>query len=213
MRRFLAGRGVPLEVRHHRWMGSFFDEEKADLFQDHVRSVLGDTYDVAYRHSRECDARLPLNRILYNDMKLYLEGDILFKVDRASMAASLEVRVPFLNRRMIDFAARLPLSLKLHRLTGKYLLKRAMAHRLPPQILNRPKRGFAMPVAQWLTTELKELTLDMLSPARLARQGLFRPQYVEGLMRDHFARTRDNRKLLWTLLVFQLWYAKHLGRQ
>ena len=210
IRRFMAGRGVPLEARHHRWMGSFFDEEKALLFQDQVQSVLGDTYATAYRHSDECDARLPLNKILYNDMKMYLEGDILFKVDRASMAASLEVRVPFLNRRIVDFATKLPLSLKLHRLTGKYLLKRAMAGRLPAEILTRPKQGFAMPVAQWLASELKELTVDMLSPARLARQGLFRPEYVEGLMRDHFARTRDNRKLLWTLLSFQLWHARYL---
>jgi asparagine synthase (glutamine-hydrolysing) len=212
IRRFLAGRGVPLEARHHRWMGSFFDEEKALLFHDHVTSVLGETYEAAYQHSRECDARLSLNKILYNDMKMYLEGDILFKVDRASMAASLEVRVPFLNRRIVDFATKLPLSLKLHRLTGKYLLRRAMAGRLPREILQRPKQGFAMPVAQWLASELKELTLDMLSPARLARQGLFRPEYVEGLMRDHFARTRDNRKLLWTLLSFQLWHARYLER-
>jgi asparagine synthase (glutamine-hydrolysing) len=210
IRRFMAGRGVPLEARHHRWMGSFFDEEKAELFQDPVKAVLGDTYETAYQHSRECDAHLPLNKILYNDMKMYLEGDILFKVDRASMAASLEVRVPFLNRRVVDFATNLPLALKLRRLTGKFLLKRAMAGRLPPEILNRKKQGFAMPVAHWLTAELKELTQDMLSPARLARQGLFRPEYVEGLVRDHLARTRDNRKLLWTLLTFQLWYAKYL---
>jgi asparagine synthase (glutamine-hydrolysing) len=201
---------VPLEVRHHRWMGSFFDEEKAQLLQEAVKPVLGDTYEAAYRHGRECDAKLPLNRILYNDMKMYLEGDILFKVDRASMAASLEVRVPYLNRRVVDFATKLPLSLKLRRLTGKYLLKRAMAGRLPREILRRSKQGFAMPVAHWLASELKELTLDMLSPARLARQGLFEPAYVQGLLKDHFAHTRDNRKLLWTLLVFQLWSAKHL---
>jgi asparagine synthase (glutamine-hydrolysing) len=210
IRRFLAGRGVPVEARHHRWMGSFFDEEKALLFQDHVLPVLGETYEAAYHHSRECDARLPLNKILYNDMKMYLEGDILFKVDRASMAASLEARVPFLNRRIVDFATKLPLSLKLHRLTGKYLLKRAMTGRLPAEILRRPKRGFAMPVAHMLGSELKALTIDMLSPARIARQGLFRPEYVEGLMRDHFDHVRDNRKLLWTLLSFQLWHAKYL---
>jgi asparagine synthase (glutamine-hydrolysing) len=210
IRRFLAGRGMPLEVRHHRWMGSFFDEEKAQLFQAWVRPVLGDTYATAYQHSRECDARMPLNRILYNDMKMYLEGDILFKVDRASMAASLEVRVPFLNRRVVDFATSLPLSLKLHRLTGKYLLKQAMAGRLPREILSRPKQGFAMPVAQWLTSELKEMALDMLSPARIARQGLFDPVYVERLLSDHMARVRDNRKLIWTLLIFQLWHARYL---
>jgi asparagine synthase (glutamine-hydrolysing) len=211
IRRFLAGRGVPLEVRHHRWMGSFFDEEKAGLFREWARPVLGDTYEPAFAHARACDARIPLNRVMYDDMKLYLEGDILVKVDRASMAASLEVRVPFLNRAVVDFAASLPLELKLKRLTGKYLLKRAMADRLPPEILQRKKQGFAMPVAHWLAGELKELTMDMLSPARLARQDLFEPAAVARLLSDHFERRRDNRKLLWTLLVFQLWHSRHLA--
>jgi asparagine synthase (glutamine-hydrolysing) len=143
-------------------------------------------------------------------MKLYLEGDILLKVDRASMAASLEVRVPFLNRTVVEFATQVPIELKLRRLTGKYLLKRAMAGGLPRQIVDRKKQGFAMPVAHWLTSELKELTFDMLSPERLAQQALFEPTYVTCLLNDHLARRRDNRKLLWTLLMFQLWHAKYI---
>ncbi len=210
IRRFLAGRGVPLEARHHRWMGSFVDEEKAELFQDWVKPAVGETYEAAYRHARDCDARLPLNRVLYDDMRLYLEGDILVKTDRASMAASLEVRVPFLNQRVVRFATSLPLELKLRRFQGKYLLKRAMAGRLPPEIIRRRKQGFAMPVAHWLAADLKALLRDALSPAYLARQGLFEPSYVERLVGDHLARVRDNRKLLWTLLVFQLWYCKYL---
>jgi asparagine synthase (glutamine-hydrolysing) len=212
IRRFLAGRGVPLEVRHHRWMGSFFDEEKAELFQDWVKPVLGDTYAAAFKHAADCDARAPLNRILYDDLRMYLESDILFKVDRASMGASLEVRVPFLNRRMVELATALPLELKLKRFTGKYLLKRAMADRLPSEIRTRAKQGFAMPVAHWIASELKELVTDMLSADRLQRQGFFNPSYVTTLVRDHLARTRDNRKVLWTLLVFQLWYDRYIER-
>ncbi len=210
VRRFLAGRGVPLEARHHRWMGSFFDEEKALLFRDWVKPVLGDTYAAAYRHAQTCDARVPLNRILYDDMTLYMEGDILVKVDRASMAASLEVRVPFLNRQVVEFVNSLPLQLKLRRLTGKFLLRRAMADRLPREILRRRKQGFAMPVAQWLTAELRELAGDMLSTDRIKRQDLFEAPYVTNLLDDHLARRRDNRKLIWTLLVFQLWHAKYV---
>jgi len=212
IRRFLAGRGVPLEVRHHRWMGSFFDEEKANLFQDWVKPVLGETYAAAFRHAADCDARSPLNRVLYDDMRMYLESDILFKVDRASMGTSLEVRVPFLNRRIVEFVTALPLELKLKRFTGKYLLKRAMADRLPAEVVARSKQGFAMPVAHWIASELKELVTDMLSPARIARQGLFNPEYITGLLDEHLARTRDNRKLLWTLLVFQLWHERYLER-
>jgi asparagine synthase (glutamine-hydrolysing) len=210
VRRFLAGRGVPLEVRHHRWMGSFLDEEKAALLQPWLQPVSGDTYAPAFAHARACDARLPLNRILYDDMHLYLEGNILAKVDRASMAASLEVRVPFLNRTVVDFASNLPLELKVRRLTGKFLLKHAMADRLPREIVYRKKRGFAMPVAHWLTTDLKEMSHDLLSHDRIARQGLFEPAYVDGLLRDHLEHKQDHRKLLWTLLVFQLWHARYL---
>ncbi len=206
LRRFLSGRGVPLQARHHRWLGSFVDEEKSLLLQDWVKPVLRDTYTQAYLHARECDASLPLNYVLYNDMKMYLEGDILYKVDRASMAASLEVRVPFLNREVVDFTTALPLELKLHRLTGKYLLKKSMQHILPAEVIKRPKKGFNMPVAHWLTSELRELVLDMLSEARVTRQKIFNYDYVKRLLDEHFSRQHDHRKLLWTLLMFQMWY-------
>jgi asparagine synthase (glutamine-hydrolysing) len=210
VRRFLSGRGVPLQARHHRWLGSFVDEEKALLLQDWLKAVLRDTYAQAYLHARECDARLPLNQILYTDMKMYLEGDILYKVDRASMAASLEVRVPFLNRNVVNFATELPLGLKLHRLTTKYLLKKSVQHRLPSEIIKRPKKGFNMPVARWLNSELRDLTLEMLSEERITRQGFFNYPYIKGLLDDHFSGRRDNRKLLWTLLIFQMWYARYV---
>jgi asparagine synthase (glutamine-hydrolysing) len=201
---------VPLQERHHRWLGSFVDEEKELLLQDWLKPVLRDTYTQAYLHAQECDANLPLNQVLYSDMKLYLEGDILFKVDRASMAASLEVRVPFLNRDMVQFATALPLELKLHRLTGKFLLRKSFRHVLPDEILKRPKKGFNMPVAHWLTSELRDLTLDMLSEERIRRQGFFQYAYIKRLLDEHFSQQRDNRKLLWTLLIFQLWYARYI---
>ncbi len=206
VRRFLSGRGVTLQARHHRWLGSFVDEEKSLLLQDWLKPVLRDTYAQAYAHARECDANLPLNQVLYDDMKMYLEGDILFKVDRASMAASLEVRVPLLNRDVVDFVTELPLELKLHRLTGKYLLKKSMERVLPREIINRPKKGFNMPVAHWLTGELRDLMLYLLSEVRVTRQGFFNYGYIKRLIDEHISHQRDNRKLLWTLLMFQLWY-------
>lgn len=209
-RRFLSGRGVPLQTRHHRWLGSFTDENKEFLLQDWIKPVLRDTYTQAYAHARQSEATTALNQILYVDMKMYLEGDILYKVDRASMANSLEVRVPFLNRNVIRLATSLPLELKLHRLTSKYLLKKCMKGILPDEIINRPKKGFNMPVAYWLLGDLRDLTLDMLSESRLKRQNLFNYHYVKQLLDEHFARQKDNRKELWTLLVFQLWYDKYI---
>jgi asparagine synthase (glutamine-hydrolysing) len=210
IKRFLAGRGVPLQARHHRWLGSFVDEEKALLLQDWITPILNDTYKRAYRHGQDCDAVHHLNKILYTDIKMYLEGDILFKVDRASMAASLEVRVPFLNRDVVQFASELPLSMKLNRFTGKYLLKKCMGHRLPQDVIHRRKKGFNMPVANWLTKDLREVTLDLLSQEFVIRQGLFQYGYIKQLLEEHSERRRDHRKLLWTLLVFQLWYRKYI---
>jgi asparagine synthase (glutamine-hydrolysing) len=151
-----------------------------------------------------------LNQILYNDLKMYLEGDILFKVDRASMANSLEVRVPFLNGRLLDEAMKMPLNFKLNRLTGKYLLKKVMGQSLPDDIINRPKKGFNIPIAQWLARDLRPLLMDLLSSARIEAQEIFDSSHIETLIQEHFSRRKDHRKLLWTLLVFQLWHQKYL---
>jgi asparagine synthase (glutamine-hydrolysing) len=212
VRRFLAGRGVSLHERHHRWLGSFADEEKSSLLQDWLKPVLRDTYAQAYAYARECDAHLPLNRIIYDDMRMYLEGNILFKVDRASMATSLEVRVPLLNRDVVGFVTDLPLELKLHWFTGKYVLRKSMERVLPREVIRRAKKGFNMPLAHWLTGDLRDLTLDMLGEARVNRQGFFNHAYIQCLLDEHFARRRDHRKLLWTLLIFQLWYESYIER-
>lgn len=210
IRRFLSGRGVPLQARHHRWLGAFGDDQKAFLLQEWVKPTLLDTYHRAYQHARQTDAHAPLNQLIYNDMKMYLESDILFKVDRATMAASLEARVPLLNRDLVEHVMQLPLELKLRRFTGKYIFRKAVAPMLPAEILKRPKKGFNMPVAKWFNNELRELLLDTLSESVIKRQGLFDYTYVKRLIDDHMNHRTDNRKELWTLLVFQLWSQKYL---
>ena len=210
IRRFLAGRGVPLIDRHQRWLGSFVDEEKASLLQGWVKPVLRETYHQSYVYARSSDAKEQLNQVLFNDLKTYLEGDILYKVDRASMAASLEVRVPFLNREVVRFANDLPMDLKLHNFTGKFLLKKTMKDRLPHDIIWRQKKGFNMPVAYWLSGDLKEMLMDMLSESYVSRQNLFEYSYIQQITGEHFQHRKDNRKLLWTLLMFQLWYRNYI---
>src|SRR5438552_2912843 len=115
------------------------------------------------------------------DMRLYLENDILVKLDRASMRASLEGRVPLLNNDLVAYATSLPLDLKLRGLRSKYLLKRAMRGILPGRILSRPKKGFGIPVAEWFRGPLREQMLSVLSPERIGRQGLFDVRAVGGL--------------------------------
>ena len=138
--------------------------------------------------------------------------DILVKVDRCSMLHSLEVRAPFLDRDVAEFAARLPVRHKLRGFRRKYLLKKAFADLLPKDILHRNKRGFQIPVAAWLRGRMRPLMEDLLSEARLREQGIFNPVAVRALMDEHVSGRADLRKPLWTLLVFQLWQQARQGR-
>jgi asparagine synthase (glutamine-hydrolysing) len=212
MRRFLRDYSLPPVVRHHRWLGSFTPEEKAWLLGPLAGESREEVTDLVENHAHQAHTQDPLNQVLYCDLKLYLEGDILVKVDRASMANSLEVRVPLLNRLLVEYAAHLPHSLKLHGLTTKFLLRQALKGILPESILRRGKKGFNAPVAKWFAGPLKPLLADLLSPHRLKQQGLFQPDYVATLMKEHQARYRDHRKLLWTLLAFQMWYERWIGK-
>jgi len=206
LKRFASGVDLPAALRHQKWLGSFTTQQKHTVLQPEYRRAEADTFAIVHEKLADCKADHLLNRVLYQDMKMYLEGDILPKVDRASMSASLEVRVPLLNSLMLDFAARLPHRYKLHGLTTKYLLRQAAADELPPEILKRGKKGFNIPVAKWIAGPLLEFTRDLLHPDRITREGIFNASAVETLLDEHLARKRDHRKLLWTLLTFEMWY-------
>jgi asparagine synthase (glutamine-hydrolysing) len=203
-KRFVSGARYPVAERHQRWMGSFAAEERIALLSADVRSQLAaDGGQAIPEGPRSGD---PLNQVLLMDMRMYLENDILVKLDRASMMASLEGRVPLLNNDFVRYATRLPLRMKLRGLQSKFLLKRALKGTLPAKILNRPKKGFGIPVAHWFRGPLREQMLSVLSPERMARQGFFDPAAVSRLIDDHLKGRRDNRKQLWTLFAFELWH-------
>ena len=203
-KRFVSGAGYPVAERHQRWMGSFSSEERMAVLSREVRGSLAALNgDSAVEDYGSLD---PLNQVLMIDMRMYLENDILVKLDRASMMASLEGRVPLLNNDFVAYATGLPLSLKLRGLRSKFLLKRALRGILPERILNRPKKGFGIPVAEWFRGPLREQMLSVLSPERIGSEGFFDPAAVGGLVGEHLAGRRDNRKQLWTLFAFELWY-------
>lgn len=208
VKRFVNGSDMPAMVRHQQWLGSFTTEQKHRILLSDLRRTEADTFALVEQQIAGCRAAHRLNRILYQDMKLYMEGDILVKTDRASMSASLEVRVPLLNKLVLDFAASLPHSYKLHGLETKYLLRQVATKLLPPSISKRGKKGFNIPIAKWLAGPLLELTRDMLHPDRLRREGFFEQEAVQTLLADHIAHRCDARKLLWTLLTFEMWYEK-----
>ncbi|HZN03393.1 MAG TPA: asparagine synthase C-terminal domain-containing protein, partial [Candidatus Polarisedimenticolia bacterium] len=142
------------------------------------------------------------------DLKTFLAEDILFKTDRASMAVSLEARVPYLDHELVEFAFRLAPSLKLRGLVGKWILRRAFRDRLPASILRRRKSGFSVPIAAWLRHDLKTLARDLLAPGRVTRQGLFDARRVSAVLEEHLDGRADHARLLWALVMFQLWHER-----
>jgi asparagine synthase (glutamine-hydrolysing) len=142
----------------------------------------------------------------YLDLGTFLADDILVKTDRASMATSLEARVPYLDHELVEFAFRIPEHMKIRRLTGKWILRRAFRGRVPAGILRRRKSGFSVPISAWLRNELQPAARDLLESGRLRRQGLFRPERVERLLGEHAAATADHGRTLWALLMFQMWH-------
>jgi asparagine synthase (glutamine-hydrolysing) len=212
IKQFLKGVGVSSEVRFFLWRGAFSNAERHGLLRPEVRRELQNenAYEELYRYVRKSGLTKELERILYLSMKLYLQDNNLVTVDRASMANGLEVRSPLLDRDVVDFVCRLPMEYKLNGLKTKYILKKVAEQYLPRNIVYRKKRGFGVPLAAWLTDELRDFMLDYLSQETMERQGIFDYPYVSRLIDEQLTMKKDNRELLWTLLVFQTWYERYI---
>jgi asparagine synthase (glutamine-hydrolysing) len=207
-KKFIDGIVYPPVERNYIWLGTFAPDMKEELVTKEVREAWGDfdAFHVLHDYLNGKTFSSELGKLLYLDTKLYLQEGVLAKVDRASMAHGLEVRVPFLDHRFVELITGLPERLKLKGLTTKYLWKKTIKDRIPTGMRRRGKKGFGMPVAKWLCGDLKGLMLEMLSEDRLKRQGIFNPAVVQSLVTDHLARRADNRKKVWNLLIFQLWW-------
>lgn len=210
IKRFLRGIGAPPGIRDQIWLGSFTPAEQRSLLNGNSSEI--DSYGDILAAEKNCDSRDGMERLIYLYCKFYLQDCILAKVDRASMACSLEVRAPFLDYTFVEFANSIPFALKLKGLNGKYILKRAMRNKLPREITGRRKKGFGIPVAKWFRNGARAIMLDALSESRIRRQGIFNPAEVTRLVDEHLRGRRDNRKQLWTLFIFQLWFENHLSR-
>ena len=205
--RFVTGAKYDTVARHHVWFGSFTPEEQDQLLtREALAASDGRIYASAQLIADECNNDDVVTRMQSVDTQLYLAEDILTKVDRASMAVSLEVRAPFLDPRVAEFAASLPCNYKLRGLKTKYILKKAVHELLPPFVTRRGKKGFGVPVAEWLKEKLRPLARDLLSTERVRRAGVFNPEYVARLQDEHERGVANHRKLLWTLLMFELWH-------
>jgi asparagine synthase (glutamine-hydrolysing) len=160
---------------------------------------------------RRCDAPDDVARALYVDMKTYLPEDILALSDRLSMWHSLEVRVPLVDHELVELSARLPTRLKLDWRRKKILLKRIAARHLPEEVMSHRKQGFESPMAAWLRTDLADYARDILGAGRLGRSGLFDHEYIAAKVREHLAGRHKNNKLIFSLIMFQEWYERHVA--
>lgn len=214
LKRFLEGLNNHPYIRHHLWMGAFRPQEKQGLFSPWAINLLGgrDIFADSRGYFEEPDTDGLLDKIQYLDIKTYLADDLLVKVDRASMANSLEVRSPFLDYRLFDFALNLPEKFRLNNLISKYILKKYAKGLIPKEIISRGKKGFGIPFSFWLRSKLKDFILDVFSEERIKREGFFQYPYIEKLLTDHFSNKCDNRKQIWTLLMFELWLEKYNKR-
>lgn len=213
LRQFVRGAGHRAPIRTQILLGGFTSAERAALLSAEMKAATRslDPYDDIDRVMAACPAINPLDRLIYQHAKFYLADQVLVKVDRASMACGLEVRAPFLDARVVELACSIPASFKIRVVETKTILKRALASHLPREILYRRKQGFGIPLARWLREDLHDWVLKILHPEKLKREGVFDPAQVERLRLEHMRGTRDHRKALWTLLIFELWREHYLG--
>ncbi len=200
--------------RHLAWSRLCRESSLADLAGEKLK------YEMEHTNVAEIFERLyeggeahgfdSLNLMLYLDLKTWLPDDLLTKVDRMSMAASLEARVPYLDHRLVEFAFSLPSSMKLKGREGKYLLKRAARKYLPPEIITRQKQGFGVPLGPWFKKELKPLLMDTLTSERFKSRGLFDLGAVNRLIAEHMEGREDHHLLLYGLLLVELWHREFI---
>jgi asparagine synthase (glutamine-hydrolysing) len=191
-------------------------ERDVPLLSTEFREILqtGDNPEnVMYRYFDQAPAKDPVSQMLYVDTKTYMVADILTKVDRMSMATSLEVRVPILDHLFVEWATGLPAEWKLRGGQQKYILRK-LAERVgvPREALDRPKQGFTLPLVYWIRNELKELIVTILLEPRTLQRGYFNPEGVRRLLDEHFRERRDHSGRIWRLLIFELWHRNFLER-
>jgi asparagine synthase (glutamine-hydrolysing) len=209
-KRFVRAAHLPPLERHHGWKEIFSADARAELTG---RSAAFDPVDLYRRRYVETEGAEGLARLQDVDFGIYLVDDLLVKTDRASMAHSLEARVPFLDGLVTNFAFALPARQKVRGLRKKVLLRKAVEPLLPREIVHGRKRGFSIPAARWLRGELEPFARGTLSPATLNRQGFFRPEAVKQLIDEHAAGSEDRSRQLWGLLAFTLWYERHVEQE
>lgn len=214
-KRYFEGLALPRDLENLRWQTFLAGSDKERLyspgFRDQVRD--NDPYQRMRQLRREAGGLPRLEREGYVDLNCYLVDDIMVKVDRMSMANSLEARAPFLDQEFVEVACRIPAGLKLAGGRSKAIMRRALADLYPPEILaRRDKQGFSIPIKNWLRRELKDLLLANLSSDQVKKRGYFQPAQVGRLISEHLGGRSNHSHKLWPLLVLELWQKRFIDR-
>jgi asparagine synthase (glutamine-hydrolysing) len=211
---FLRNIALDSDARYVDSISCFDQDAKRNLLSPNVRHWLEgrDSSDAFRKLLAEPHSSERLDHLLYLDSKTYLPGDILTKVDRMSMAHSIEAREPLLDHKLIEFVQTIPASLKLRGSVGKHILKSAMRGLIPDEIINRQKQGFGVPIRRWFNNELRELLYDTLTDCRTRQRGYFNQKAVEEILEEHRRERRDNSTHLWGLLTLELWHRAFIDR-
>ena len=210
LKKFLSAINSDFIERNFLWLGSFYPNEFKNLFTPEVfKKIKSYNPFEEIILPTEIKKLPPLSQILYLDIKYYLQNDILVKVDRASMANSLEVRPPLLDHRILEFVFNMPINYKLKFLQTKWILKNLMKSYLPHQNVFRSKKGFGIPISKWIKFEMKNEIINLFDKSKIENIGIFNFNYVKNLLIEHLSNKVNNRKKLWTLISFILWYENY----
>jgi asparagine synthase (glutamine-hydrolysing) len=214
IKRFSEGLSNSYKNRHFRWMLFLSNFQKTKLYSPdfldpRFLNILPkrEPFEQYFELSKEFD---DLNQDLCLDLKTYLVDNILVKVDRMSMATSLEARVPLLDHKIVEFAFSMPEDLKLRGYTTKWFFKKSMEGILPDEIIYRQKEGFSIPIKNWLKNELKDLMFEYLSEKRIKETGIFNYNYIKKMIDEHINNRENHSHRLWTLILFNMWKERFL---
>ncbi|MFT3743918.1 MAG: asparagine synthase-related protein [Pyrinomonadaceae bacterium] len=211
-KRFLRAANLPRTERYFRWVTTFNRDTKKELYTaDFAASVAGqDPLSLLDKWFAKANGTGTLDATLLTDQMTYLPNDLLVKVDIATMANSLEARSPFLDHKLIEFAARLPENLKMSGVGTKSLLKKVAARLVPKEVIYRRKMGFGVPIGNWFRSEMKDFVRSVLLSERSLKRGIVKPDILERYVNEHIAGERDHSFQLWTFLMLELWFQRFI---
>ncbi|MCX7639441.1 MAG: asparagine synthase (glutamine-hydrolyzing) [Pyrinomonadaceae bacterium] len=212
LKRFLKAAGLPTEERYFRWVSVFDSEKKAEIYTNEFAQIVANhkACDLVKRWFSCSDGLGVIDKCLLTDQMTYLPNDLLVKVDIASMAVSLEARSPFLDHKVIEFAASLPEDIKTNGFQTKSFLKKIAARLVPRQAVYRRKMGFGVPIGKWFRNEMKGFIREILLSEKALKRGIFKPEAVTQLLTEHTEGKRDHAFQLWTLLMLELWFQRFI---